>query len=109
MLSIGTAAPGGAKASEAIRPRGYLGWARELVALTLDAQETLAVEQAGALLKRNFLRIDAAPAPGQAPVLALDRATPAATATLRLLGENAAAAVKPADLAFLALPRTASS
>ena len=98
LLSVGTAAAEPAVAPTAIGRRGLLRWLPGLVPLTLDAQEQLAVAQTQAILGSNYKRIDAQPAPGQASVLALDRATPDATKTLLHLAEEAVSRVALEDL-----------
>lgn len=98
LLSVGTASADPAVVPAAVGRRGLLRWLPRLVPLTLDAQEQLAVAQTQAILGSGYKRIDAQPAPGQANVLALDRATPDATRTLTLLAEEAASRVNLEDL-----------
>jgi len=95
IMSIGTAAPDPGVTPGELGRRGLARWlvVGELVRLTLEAQEGLTVAQAQAILKDRLLRINALPSPGQSRVLALDRATETSTRTLRLLAENAVAAL----------------
>lgn len=92
ILSIGTAAPDAGAAPALIGRRGLAAWLKgNLVPMTLDAQEKLVTAQAAALFGRNYLRVNATPAPAQGEVLALDRATEEATRTLLFLAEEATA------------------
>ena len=90
IVSVGTASADAAIPPAAVGKRGLAQWMiGDLVPITLEAQESLIVRQASALLADRYTRIDAKPSPGQAGVLALDKATPEATRTLLHLSEEA--------------------
>ena len=84
VLSVGTAGSP-QKASSAGRAPGLVVWLlrKGLVHLTLSAQEKLAVDQCGVLLRDRYLRLDYAPSREEGAVLRLDRATDACKAALQ--------------------------
>lgn len=91
VLSIGTAGkPMERPATEPINS-GKLAWIakRDLVELTLTAQERLAVNEMRTLLKARFIRIDARPSQEEQKFLALDRADEQARTTLNQLAKRA--------------------
>ena len=98
VLSVGTAGPDRAEIPADVGGRGLLRWMTDLVPLTLDAQESLVVSQAQALLGDRYRRINASPAPGQVGVLALDAATRKATDTLLRLADAAVAKLRPYEI-----------
>ncbi len=99
VLSVGTASSDGAEVPREAGSRGLFRWLLgDLVPLVLEAQEKASVSQAEALLGERHLRVDARPSPAQAAVLALDRATPDAAATLLQLAEEAVARARPGML-----------
>jgi hypothetical protein len=61
---------------------------RDLVELTLTAQEQLAVDNVRTLLKTRFTRIDARPSADEQKYLALDRADDVARSTLSALADR---------------------
>lgn len=92
-LSIGTAGRRqGAAFHDKGRAPGSIAWVarRGLVQTIMAAQEHLAMEQASDLLQSRLLRIDEEPAQAQVKsIKALDRASPEATGTLKLLAQKA--------------------
>lgn len=91
VLSIGTAGkPLERPATEPITS-GKLAWIakRNLVELTLTAQERLAVNEMHTLMKNRFIRIDAQPTEAEQEFLALDRADGQARTTLNQLADRA--------------------
>jgi uncharacterized protein len=91
MLSIGTASPGVAAPAGKARVAGLVGWIlrRSLVQVTMEAQESMAVANANAILANHHLRIDGSPTSAQAKVLALDAATTEARQVLTALALEA--------------------
>ncbi|WP_187830036.1 CBASS cGAMP-activated phospholipase [Siccirubricoccus phaeus] len=96
MLSVGTA--GGGHADVPRRPRGHgaLRWmlpgrlfGRALFAVTISAQEAMALEITQRLLRDRHVRLDRHPSAEQQVHLGLDRASPRATAVLGDLARQA--------------------
>lgn len=97
LLGIGSAAPDASHTVSARAGRGGLGWllsSRGLVQLTLDGQENLSVRITTLLAGERYLRIDRAPSPAQAQVIALDSATPQATVALLDLADQCFAEIR---------------
>lgn len=91
LLGIGSAAPDSSHVVSARAGRGGLGWllsSRGLVQLTLDGQEDLSVRVTALLAGDRYLRVDRAPSPAQAQVIALDSARPEATVALLDLADE---------------------
>lgn len=91
LLGVGSAAPDSSHVISARAGRGGLGWllsSRGLVQLTLDGQEDLSVRLTSLLAGDRYLRIDRAPSPAQAQVIALDSARPEATVALLDLADQ---------------------
>lgn len=89
VLSIGT--DEGEEGQTAREPggAGALTDAKRLFQLTLDAQQSLAIDQSRALLTdRNFLRIDATASAAQITAIGLDRTDTMATETLLALAKG---------------------
>lgn len=90
MLSIGTAAP--SAAATGAPPQGGYKWFNEgdLVNLTMEAQQTLAIDQARRLLAESrYIRIDRTPGSKIAHILPMDAATEEATTALKALATEA--------------------
>lgn len=103
VLSIGTA--GMSAAAVGTPPGGALKWVTsgDLVNLTMEAQETLALDLARKLLPDGrHWRIDRAPAPGMEAIRPMDAATDEATATLLALAGQTMAEITEKDAARLA-------
>jgi hypothetical protein len=93
ILSIGTCTPTRKAGTPRPDKAGKLGWIvreRNIVDVTLDAQERLTIQVMSQLLRDQFLRIDSSPSGADAEkVGALDLATSETTAVLkRLAHEN---------------------
>ena len=91
VLSIGTAGEPMERAVTGPVNSGKAAWVvkRDLVELTLTAQERLAVDDVRALLKTRFTRIDARPSADEQKYLALERADDVARSTLSALADRA--------------------
>lgn len=93
ILSVGTASPATGNLPMAARPYSIVEWmmpSRNLLFLTLYAQEDLARRLAGELLGERYCRIDAAPSGAQAKVMGgLDQAGAAASQALFALADAA--------------------
>ncbi|WP_394687203.1 CBASS cGAMP-activated phospholipase [uncultured Xanthomonas sp.] len=91
MLSIGTCGRPPRKGLGGSIAAGKLSWIikHNLVGLTFDTQEQLAVETVGLLLREKYLRIDAEASTEERAVLGLDKAGPAATKMLDALAVRA--------------------
>lgn len=88
VLSVGTAGSPHATRRPDGAP-GVIAWlvARGLVQLTLSAQEQLAVDQCGVLLRERYLRLDHLPAPADRARIGLDEVTEASTEALHRAAE----------------------
>jgi uncharacterized protein len=93
VLAVGTASNRIARVKLRRTNRGLLFWGLRAVELTLAAQQALAVQLAKSLLGDRYLLLNQEPSPKQARTLGLDNASAKATTTLRLLADEAVAAV----------------
>jgi uncharacterized protein len=92
ILSIGTCAPVRAPDPPSADKSGKLGWIlkkRNIVDVTLDAQERLTIQTMSQLLNRQFVRIDSQAGDSECEILStLDGATPATTELLKRLADE---------------------
>lgn len=91
LLSIGTAGGVIGEVFKDGRSAGALKWmvGRNLFGLTIAAQQELSVDLVQGLLGERYLRIDKAADGARSKAIALDRADPTATKTLRQLASEA--------------------
>lgn len=105
IVAIGTAAPAAGRPALAPGPFSFASWmrpSRNLLLLTLEAQEHLAKTVATHLLGRNYCKIDVKPSAAQAKVMgALDATSAEASATMAALAEQAWDRHKTAALSLL--------
>ena len=92
VLGIGTAAPAAGRPSVNLGAMSLLGWmapSRNLLLLTLEAQEDAAQTIARQLLQENYYRIDAKPSAAQAAVMGeLDHVSKKGSETLIALAQD---------------------
>lgn len=91
VLSIGTAGQRNGDQVRSLGNPGILGWLskRNLVDLTLSANERLSIDQMKELLRDRYLRIDITPSDDQSQVIGIDKADGKAIATLTHLASEA--------------------